>query len=158
MLIKISVLLGCLGGSVERPTLVQVMILPFVGSSPTLGSVLTARSLEPAFDSVSPSLCPFPAHALSLSVPKINKRWKKKFNDYNQRRLQPGRLCFLTNCEVSSLQRQPRTKFPPKEFNNGLRWLFPCISNNSLIHLQARCYPSLGIKLQRLLTYGEVHI
>ena len=26
---------------------------------------------------VSLSLCPSPVHALSLSVPKINKRWKK---------------------------------------------------------------------------------
>ena len=38
-----------------------------------MGSVLTARSLEPASDSVSPSLSlyPSPAHALSLSVSKI---------------------------------------------------------------------------------------
>ena len=28
---------------------------------------------------VSLCLCPSPVHALSLSVPKINKRWKKKF-------------------------------------------------------------------------------
>ena len=28
---------------------------------------------------VSLSLCPSPVHALSLSVPKINKRWKKNF-------------------------------------------------------------------------------
>ncbi|VFV42138.1 protein transport protein [Lynx pardinus] len=34
------------------------MISQFVGSSPTLGSVLTAQSLEPASKSVSPSLCP----------------------------------------------------------------------------------------------------
>ena len=33
--------------SVERPTLAQVMISPSVGSSPALGSVLTAQSLEP---------------------------------------------------------------------------------------------------------------
>ena len=54
--------------SVERPTLVQVMILQFVSSSPASGSVLTAQSLELASDSVSPSLCPSHAHALSLSV------------------------------------------------------------------------------------------
>ena len=42
--------------SVERPTAAQVMISQFVSSSPTSGSVLTARSLEPALDSVSPSL------------------------------------------------------------------------------------------------------
>ena len=37
---------------VKRPTLVQVMISWFMGSSPVLGSVLTAESLEPASDSV----------------------------------------------------------------------------------------------------------
>ena len=42
--------------SVKGPTLAQVMISQFVGSSPALGSVLTAQSLEPAWDSVSPSL------------------------------------------------------------------------------------------------------
>ena len=42
--------------SVERPTSAQVMISHSVSSSPTLGSVLTAQSLEPASDSVSPSL------------------------------------------------------------------------------------------------------
>ena len=54
--------------SVKRLTSAQVMISPFVSSSPTLGSVLTAQSLEPVSDSVSPSLS---AHALSLSVSKI---------------------------------------------------------------------------------------
>ena len=42
--------------SVERPTSAQVLISRFVGSSPASGSVPTARSLEPASDSVSPSL------------------------------------------------------------------------------------------------------
>ena len=46
--------------SVDHPTLAQVMISRFVGSSPTSGSVLTARSLEPASDSVSPSLSASP--------------------------------------------------------------------------------------------------
>ena len=53
--------------SVKHLTSPQVMISLFVGSSPTSGSVLTAQSLEPALDSVSPSLCPFPAHTLSLN-------------------------------------------------------------------------------------------
>ena len=55
---------------VKRPTLAQVMISQFVGSSPASGSVLTAWSLEPASDSVSPhlSLCPSPACTLSLSL------------------------------------------------------------------------------------------
>ena len=42
--------------SVKRLTLARVMISQFVGLNPTLGSVLTARSLEPASDSLSPSL------------------------------------------------------------------------------------------------------
>ena len=61
--------------SVKRPTSAQVTISRSVSSSPSSGSVLTAQSLEPASDSVSPSLSlPSPVHALSLSVPKINKR------------------------------------------------------------------------------------
>ena len=67
--------------SVKRPTWAQVMISHFVGSSPESGSVLTAQSLEPASDSVSPSLCPSPTRTLSvclclclcLSLSKINK-------------------------------------------------------------------------------------
>ena len=43
--------------SVKCPTSAQVMISWFVSSSPTLGSVLTAQSLEPASDSLSPSQC-----------------------------------------------------------------------------------------------------
>ena len=42
--------------SFKHPTLVQVMISQFVASNPTLGSVLTAQSLDPVLDSVSPSL------------------------------------------------------------------------------------------------------
>ena len=42
--------------SVGRPTSAQVVISWFVSSSPASGPVLTAQSLEPASDSVSPSL------------------------------------------------------------------------------------------------------
>ena len=42
-----------LAQSVERPTSAQVMISQLMSSSPALGSVLTAQSLEPASDSVS---------------------------------------------------------------------------------------------------------
>ena len=45
-----------LGGSVERLASAHVMISKSVASSPMLGSVLTAQSLRPASDSVSPSL------------------------------------------------------------------------------------------------------
>ena len=69
---------GHLGGwgevhSVKRPTLAQVMISRLVGSSPAWGSVLTAGSLEPALDSVSPSLSAPSLLGLCLSVSqKIN--------------------------------------------------------------------------------------
>ena len=60
--------------SVKCPTSAQVMISRFVGSSPTSGSVLTAQSLEPAFNSVSPSLSapPLLSPCLSRSLSKIN--------------------------------------------------------------------------------------
>ena len=54
--------------SVERPTSAQVMISQLVRSSPASGSVLTAQSLEPASDAVSPLSAPFPLMlCLSLS-------------------------------------------------------------------------------------------
>ena len=59
---------ACVAQSVERLTLAQVMISWFVGSSPVSGSVLTAQSLEPASDSVSPSLSVPPQLMLSLSL------------------------------------------------------------------------------------------
>ena len=55
--------------SVECPTLAQVMISQFVSSSPTSGSVPMAQSLEPALDSVSPSLSALP-HSCSVSLKK----------------------------------------------------------------------------------------
>ena len=64
---------------VKRLTLAQVMISQSTGSSPTSGSVLTAQSLQPVSDSVSPSLCPSPPPlmlALSLSLSLKNKHLK----------------------------------------------------------------------------------
>ena len=64
--------------SVGRPTSARVTISPFVGSSPTSGSGLTARSLEPALDPVSPSLSlPLPRLcSVSLWLSKIKKKKK----------------------------------------------------------------------------------
>ena len=62
--------------SVKRPTSAQVMISRSVSSSPASGSVLTAQSLEPVSDSVSPSLSDPPPFMLCLCL-KINKRLKK---------------------------------------------------------------------------------
>ena len=59
--------------SVEHLTSAQVMISQFVGSSPALGSALMAQRLEPASNSVSPSLSAPPLLMLSLSPSKINK-------------------------------------------------------------------------------------
>ena len=54
--------------SVERLTSAQGMTSGFVGSSPVSGSVLTAQGLEPALDSVSPSLSPPLAFSLCLCL------------------------------------------------------------------------------------------
>ena len=58
--------------SVGRPTLgsSQVMISRFRGLEPRVG--LLADRAEPALDSLSPSLCPSPTCAISVSL-KINK-------------------------------------------------------------------------------------
>ena len=58
--------------SIKRLTSAQVMISQFVSSSPASGSVLTAQSLEPVSDSVSPSLSAPPLLMLSLCLSKIN--------------------------------------------------------------------------------------
>ena len=52
---------------VKPPNSAQVMISWFMGSSLTSGSVLTAQRLEPASDSVSPSLSAPPLLVLCLS-------------------------------------------------------------------------------------------
>ena len=54
--------------SVKHLTLARVMIPQFVGSSPASGSVPTAQGLEPASDSVSPSLSALLLLAFSLSL------------------------------------------------------------------------------------------
>ena len=54
--------------SVECPTSAQVTILRSVSSSPASGSGLMARSLEPASNSVSPSLSAPPPFMLYLSL------------------------------------------------------------------------------------------
>ena len=54
--------------SVKRLTSAQVMVSQFAGSNPAMGSVLTAQSLEPASDSVSPSVSVSPPLTRSLSL------------------------------------------------------------------------------------------
>ena len=59
--------------SVKRPTSAQVMISWLVSSSPASGSVLTAQSLEPVSDSVSPSLSLTLTCSCSVSLCLNNK-------------------------------------------------------------------------------------
>ena len=66
--------------SVDCPTLAQVMISQFLGSSPAWGSVLTAWSLEPTLDSVSPSFSAPPLLVLSSLSLSQNYTLKKKKN------------------------------------------------------------------------------
>ena len=65
--------------SVKCSTSAQVMILQFMSLSPASGSVLTPWSLNPALDSVSPSL------PRSCSLSKINTKNKILSNLYTQR-------------------------------------------------------------------------
>ena len=68
--------------SVGHPTSAQVMISRYMSSSPMSGSVLTAQSLEPVSDSVSPSLSAPPPFMLCLSLSQkqinVEKKIKKK--------------------------------------------------------------------------------
>ena len=64
---------------VKRLTSAQVMISRFVISSPVLGSVLTARSLESVSDSVSPSLSTPPLLVLSLQKKKKKEEEVSQF-------------------------------------------------------------------------------
>ena len=69
--------------SIKCLTLDQVMISRSVGLNPLLGSVLTAQSLEPVSDPVSPSLSASPLLPFSLSLSlflsqKISIKKKKR--------------------------------------------------------------------------------
>ena len=67
--------------SFGHPTSAQIMISWFVSSSPTLGSVLTAQSLEPASDSVFPSFSA--PHPLTLCLYQKMHKHLKKFKKGN---------------------------------------------------------------------------
>ena len=68
--------------SIKHLTSAQVMISRFVGLSPVSGSVLTAKSLEPVSDSVSPS--PSLPLALCLSLSEINNKKIKNIYIYEE--------------------------------------------------------------------------
>ena len=58
---------------VKHLTSAWVMISQLMSSSPALGSVVTAQTLEPASDSGSPSLSVSPQLVLCFCLSKINK-------------------------------------------------------------------------------------
>ena len=70
--------------SVKCLTSTQVIISQLMSSSPASGSLLTAQSLEPVSDSVSPSLSAPPLFALCLclknkqTLEKLKKKKLKK--------------------------------------------------------------------------------
>ena len=64
--------------SVKRLTLAQVMISRFVSPSPMSGSVLIAQSLEPASDSVPPSLSLLLPRLCSVSLSLSQNKYIKK--------------------------------------------------------------------------------
>ena len=66
---------------VKPLTSAQVMISQLDSLSPASGSVLTARSPEPASDSVSPPLSAPPSLSLSLSKINIKNIKKRKFGN-----------------------------------------------------------------------------
>ena len=88
--------------SVKRPTSAQVMISRFVGSSPASGSVLATQSLEPASDSVSPSLSapPLPVLSLSLSLSQKNKEINIKNIFKNNRLVEQFIFPKVLFCEI----------------------------------------------------------
>ena len=69
--------------SVKRPTSPQVMVSQFVSLSPASGCVLTTQGLEPASDSVSPSLSAPPLLMLYLSLSQKEIKTLKKIKKKN---------------------------------------------------------------------------
>ena len=77
LIIRIAVS-GSLGGSVVKHlTLAQVIVSWFSEFEPHIG--LSVVSAEPTLNLLSTSLCPSPAHVLSLSLSKIKINIKKIF-------------------------------------------------------------------------------
>ena len=72
-LLKIEDMGAWVAQSIEHLTSAQVMISRSVSSSPASGSMLTAQSLEPVSDSVSPSLSLTLPHSCSVSLCLKNK-------------------------------------------------------------------------------------
>ena len=106
---------------VKRPTLAQVMISRFVGSSPTSGSVLTGQSLEPTLDSVSPSLSAPPPVTLCLCLSKL-KKCKKKKNLMRHGRFPHPLDMSLPRTHSPVTLTQHHIRFPANHLNPARDW------------------------------------
>ena len=100
--------------SVKRPTWTHVTISQFVSSGLASGSVLTAESLEPASESMSPSPCP--SLALSFSKSKHGKKksfkvrfWTLKGHRTSAFKPHASGLKITSPPESSSFSRKPTT-------------------------------------------------
>ena len=96
---------------VKHPTPAQVITSQSVSSSPASGCVLTARSLVPASDSVSPSLFAPPPLVLCLSAcQKINKHKKPK-QEGTKLNVQLGATMFNSICLLAVISSEsPKNK------------------------------------------------
>ena len=97
-------------------TLAQVMISQFVSSSPSLGSVLTAQSLEPALDSVPPSLSAPPL--LTVSLPKLNTKKFLNSGEEPRRRNSMEVFCVSHIHEIQPANTKP--SYTPRKLIGGL--------------------------------------
>ena len=87
-----------LAQSVKHPTSTQVTISWFMSLSPALGSVLIAQSLEPASDSVSPSLPLSHSYCFSVCLALFLKRKKIKVKEQKSKKnLEPDRPLSSTS-------------------------------------------------------------
>ena len=128
------------------------MILRFLSSKPTWGSVLTAPILEPASDSISPSLCPSPAGTV-CAISLKNKHWKKNF-------LSHAFLCVLYMGCVIPQCFPPISKILSKFQVKFYQWVFsrynhitPYLGNLSICAFNLYCgEPGLARKLLNIST------
>ena len=86
--------------SVEHLTSAQVLIARFVSSSPTSDSVLTAQSLEPVLDSVSPTLSAPSLLTLCLCLSQKQINIKKLFKKMGGPELLPNQSLPLVSHQL----------------------------------------------------------
>ena len=78
--------MGCMGDSVECPTSAQVMISRFLSLRPVWRFVLTAQSLDPASNSVSPFLSSLYCAPFCQQVPflfRIDRTIRKNYHCFH---------------------------------------------------------------------------